>query len=391
MSARRLLLIAALATASCATAETITVRPGDSLWALAQRHGTTVEDLMAANDLVRPDLRPGDSLVLPGGDADAPEIWTVAPGDTLYEIALETGSSVDELMAWNGLSGANLHPGDELRLGPSTAGADAELAPLMVEVRPGDTLWRIAREHDTTPSEIAAANGIAETAVLQPGDTLQVPGQFVAAGADSDQGGYAAPTITVDPGDTLWEIARRYDTTVDALMAANGLSSEGLRAGQELRIVSSDGATTTPVAVRSDPRPSPAASAAMLWPLRGAITSRFGWRPLRIGGSNMHYGIDIDGNTGDPIVSATPGRVTFSGWMGGFGKLVIVEHDATEYYYAHASEVLVREGQQVAAGELIARVGTTGRVTGSHLHFEIRVDGSPVDPLPLLEAHASAP
>ncbi len=104
----------------------------------------------------------------------------------------------------------------------------------------------------------------------------------------------------------------------------------------------------------------------------------------------MHYGLDIDGHTGDPIVSATAGTVVFSGWSGGYGQVVIVESGSHEYYYAHCSELLVSVGDRVAAGDLIGRVGATGRVTGSHLHFEVRVDGNPVDPLPMLEARAGA-
>jgi murein DD-endopeptidase MepM/ murein hydrolase activator NlpD len=394
MPARRFVLAVALATASWAFAETITVRPGDTLWALAQRYDTRVEALMEANGLSRPDLRPGDSLVLPGSTAARPEAWTVRSGDTLYDIARTTGTTVEQLIAWNDLTGPLLRPGQELLLGAPAGSApadEAEATPLTVEVRPGDTLWRIAREHDVSPDAIASANGIAVDATLHPGDALVVPGRFVASGRPADQGGYAAPTITVDPGDTLWEIARRYDTTVAALMAVNGLDGATLRAGQELRIVGRDDGGAVSGAVGDDPRPAPAARDLMLWPLRGPITSPFGWRPLRIGGTNMHYGIDIDGHTGDPIVAATAGEVTFSGWMGGYGKLVIVERGATEYYYAHASELLVREGQRVDAGQVIARVGTTGRVTGSHLHFEIRENGSPVDPMPVLEARAGRP
>jgi murein DD-endopeptidase MepM/ murein hydrolase activator NlpD len=395
MPARRFVLSVALATASWAFAETVTVRPGDTLWALAQRYDTSVEALMEANDRSRPDLRPGETLVLPGGTAARPEVWTVRSGDTLYDIAAQTGTTVEQLTAWNDLAGTLLQPGQELLLGAPAGSASSapaeEATPLRVEVRPGDSLWRIAREHDLTPDDIASANGIAVDATLQPGDTLVVPGHFVASGASSDQGGYAAPTITVDPGDTLWEIAGRYDTTVAALMAANDLDGDSLRAGQELRIVARDDAGSVSAAVREQARPAPASSDLMLWPLRGAITSRFGWRPLRIGGSNMHYGVDIDGQTGDPVVAATPGVVTFSGWMGGYGKLVIVERGDTEYYYAHASELLVGEGQRVEAGQAIARVGTTGRVTGSHLHFEIRVDGSPIDPMPVLQARAGRP
>ena len=374
--------------ASCADAETLTIRPGDTLWAIAQRYDITVESLMAANDLSRPDLRPGETLALPGGDASTPEVWTVSPGDALFDIATATGTSVDELVAWNALTGVTIHPGQELRLGPSGA-AEAGPRPLTIEVRPGDSLWRIARSHDTTPAAIAAANDIAETAVLQPGERLVVPGAYAQADTLSDQGGFAAPTITVDPGDTLWEIARRYDTTVTALMAANALNDPSLRPGQELRIIGADGIGTSASPGATIPRPSETpAPTAMVWPLRGPITSTFGWRSLRIGGTNMHYGLDIDGDTGDPIVAAAGGVVTYAAWMGGFGKLVIVEQGDTEYYYAHASEILVREGQQVHSGELLARVGTTGRVTGSHLHFEIRVDGTPVDPTPVLETRA---
>ncbi|HLR45730.1 MAG TPA: M23 family metallopeptidase, partial [Deinococcales bacterium] len=111
---------------------------------------------------------------------------------------------------------------------------------------------------------------------------------------------------------------------------------------------------------------------------------------LRIGGTNMHYGLDINGDTGDPILSATAGVVTFSGWRGGYGNLVVVEADGVEYYYAHASELLVSVGTIVAPGTLLARIGATGNVTGAHLHFEVRVDGSPVDPLPILEARAGS-
>ena len=378
---------------------TWTVRPGDTLYDIAVASDTTTDALMAVNDLDAAVIHPGDVLILPkdaslasSSPSDGPEAatrssetWTVEPGDTLYDIARRTGTTVTDLLAWNALPGSTIRPGDVLALGP--AGSDARLEPLTVAVGPGDSLWRIARLHDSTPTAIASANGIAVDAILQPGDVLTIPGAYLQAGAQTDRGGFAAPTITVDPGDTLWEIARRYDTTVDALMNANDLTGSSLRAGQELRVVAPDG-RSAPVAVAARPQDAVAAQA-MVWPLDGPITSRFGWRALRIGGSNMHYGLDIDGHTGDPILSATHGTVTYADWMGGFGKLVIVERDGTEYYYAHASELLVRVGQQVAPGALIARVGTTGRVTGSHLHFEIRVDGEPLDPLPILEARAT--
>lgn len=394
--------------------ETWTVTPGDTLSDIALASRTSVDDLMAWNDLATPALHPGDVIALgppaapaadatptaatpdpePDAETDAADdrpVWVVTPGDTLSDVALASRTTVDDLMAWNGLTTTTLRPGDVIALTAPTTAPDGAAGtptrtPLMVEVQPGDTLWDLARTYDTTADAIAAANGLTPSAVLSVGTELAIPGANAETAPTGDVGGFAAPTITVDPGDTLWEIALRYDTTVDALMVANALTDPNLDVGQELRLVGRDGAPTTRLAT---PTPRPRADA-WTWPLDGPLTSPFGWRALTVGGTNMHYGIDIDGDTGDPIVAAAAGTVTHAGWMGGFGNLVIIERDATEWYYAHASELLVRVGDVVAAGDPIARVGATGRVTGSHLHFEIRENGTPIDPLPLLEARASA-
>ena len=109
------------------------------------------------------------------------------------------------------------------------------------------------------------------------------------------------------------------------------------------------------------------------WPSNGELTSGYGWRWGR-----MHRGIDIAAPTGTPIVSAAPGVVTFAGWNdGGYGNLVEIEHpNGSLTIYAHNSQILVREGQKVAQGELIAKMGSTGRSTGPHLHFEIHPTGN---------------
>ncbi len=382
-----------------AFANGIVVQPGDTLWSIARQHGTTIEELRTLNGFAGDLLPIGAVLDLPGGvqaddqQADvgssaapaAPAAWTVRPGDTLYDIALANDVTVEDLMVWNRITGSMIRPGQEIVLGPTSTGAD--VIPLSVDVKPGDSLWRFARTYGLTVEAIATANGISVEDILRPGDVLVMPG-IVAGSSTADQGGYAAPIITVDAGDSLWSIARRYGTTVEALKSANGLTSDLLRQGMSLRLVGADARSAPTSFVSRAPDTAAIATGTMVWPLSGPITSRFGWRSLSVSGSNMHYGLDIDGVTGDPIVSATDGTVAYTGWLGGFGQLVVVERGDTEYYYAHASEILVREGQTVAAGQLIARVGTTGRVTGSHLHFEVRVDGSPVDPLPLLEARA---
>lgn len=365
-----------------AFAQNIIVQQGDSLWSLARKHGTDVATLRELNGLQSDTLRVGQTLRLPGdGDAAPATTVTVRPGDTLFEIALAHGLTVEDLIAFNDLDGTTIHPGQELRL----AAGDAAPEPLVVTIGFGDSLWVLARRYDSTIDAIAAANGIDRSATLRVGERLTIPGRYAAN--DLDVGGPAPVEVVVERGDTLWSIAQRHGSDVSALMSANNLTSSRLHVGQRLRIVPGEEVRATRAA---EPTPLHAHhhDAPMVWPLSGLITSRYGYRQLRVSGSNFHTGLDIDGDTGDPIVAAVGGTVTFSGWRGGYGYLVVVTQDNVDYYYAHASELLVQEGDTVVAGQLIARVGNTGNSTGSHLHFEVRVDGQPVDPLPILESTA---
>jgi murein DD-endopeptidase MepM/ murein hydrolase activator NlpD len=127
-------------------------------------------------------------------------------------------------------------------------------------------------------------------------------------------------------------------------------------------------------------------SGQLSWPTAGPVVSGFGWRTHPIFGTRrFHAGIDIDGDCGQPISSAARGRVISAGWRGGYGKAAIVDHgDGLSTLYAHQSSIGVSVGEGVARGERIGSVGTTGWSTGCHLHFEVRVNGSPVDPMPYL-------
>jgi len=123
---------------------------------------------------------------------------------------------------------------------------------------------------------------------------------------------------------------------------------------------------------------------AMIWPTDAReITSPFGWRTHPIFGTQRyHSGLDIGADYGDSVVAADGGVVIFAGWMGGYGKAVIIDHGGSiSTLYGHNSQLLVSEGQRVRKGEIISRVGSTGDSTGPHLHFEVRQNGSPVNPL----------
>lgn len=119
-----------------------------------------------------------------------------------------------------------------------------------------------------------------------------------------------------------------------------------------------------------------------VWPLRGWVTSEFGLRrsPLS-GGRQLHEGIDIAGPYGTVVMATGDGVVTFAGHQGGLGNKVIIDHGyGLATVYGHNSQILVKEGDRVTRGTVIAKVGSTGRSTGPHCHYEILVNGVPVDP-----------
>ena len=112
-------------------------------------------------------------------------------------------------------------------------------------------------------------------------------------------------------------------------------------------------------------------------PVSGVLTSRYGYRWGR-----THTGIDIGVPTGTPVKAAASGTITFAGWKGALGNLVVVSHgNGVQTYYGHNSKITVSVGQKVSQGDVIAKAGSTGQSTGSHVHFEVRVNGSSYNPL----------
>jgi murein DD-endopeptidase MepM/ murein hydrolase activator NlpD len=151
----------------------------------------------------------------------------------------------------------------------------------------------------------------------------------------------------------------------EALHAASAELAAKIRAAESSAVTASVGAGAAPSA------------SGLIWPVNGPVTSPFGMRWGR-----MHEGIDIGVGYRTPIHAAAAGVVVWAGWLGGYGNLVVVDHgNGLATAYAHASAILVAVGQQVAQGETISLVGSTGNSSGPHLHFEVRVNGIAVDPL----------
>ena len=152
------------------------------------------------------------------------------------------------------------------------------------------------------------------------------------------------------------------------IRAASAAIEARLKAAAAARGSSSDGQPAAPAT---------ASSAGFIWPLSGPITSPFGQR-----WGTLHPGIDIGVPTGTPIHAAAAGTVIYCGVMSGYGNLVVIDHhNGLATAYGHQSRIAVSCGQTVAQGEVIGYTGCTGFCTGPHLHFEVRVNGSPVDPL----------
>jgi len=123
-----------------------------------------------------------------------------------------------------------------------------------------------------------------------------------------------------------------------------------------------------------------------IWPVSGAVTSGFGWRNSPWGdGNELHPGIDIAAGMGTPVVATADGEVVKSGWSGGYGNIVQINHgNGIETIYGHNSQIAVSVGQSVRKGQVISYAGSTGKSTGPHVHYEVRINGTAVDPIKFL-------
>ena len=163
------------------------------------------------------------------------------------------------------------------------------------------------------------------------------------------------------------EFGARTDAAVRRFQEWSGLAPDGL-AG--------------PVTTRALALPPPASPVTFMTPLFVPYTDGFGPR-----GNRMHTGIDYPAPAGTPVLAARGGDVTVAGWLDGYGYVVAIAHEhGASTLYAHLSALLVRDGQEVAVGQPIGRVGSTGDATGPHLHFELRVRGAAIDPIASLRS-----
>jgi len=216
---------------------------------------------------------------------------------------------------------------------------------------------------------MAQANGLSAPYVIYVGQTLVVPGS---GGVGAQEA--ASREYVVRRGDTLSGVARRFDAAMADIASANRLASPyTLSVGQALEIPGVQTAAAVP-----DAPPPPLTGEGFLWPVSGKVIGGFGVA----GNGQRRNGINIAARKGTPVVSAEDGIVVYaSDGIDGYGRMVLVRH-AEGYIttYAHNTSLLVDVGDVVRRGQVIARVGDTGDVSQSQLHFELRRGTKPINP-----------
>ncbi len=260
------------------------------------------------------------------------------------------------------------------------------------EVSKGDTFNGIAYANDMSVSDLKALNPGVNINRLMIGDVLNVKENVPSLSVRTlDHEVYSEPIAC--PVETR-ENSSMYKG--ETKIVSNGVEGEARVTAdvtyvngieKERNVISSETVrkpTPTIKAVGTKERPKTASTGQFSWPVRGRITSYFGNRHI-FGTTRFHSGLDISAPYGTPIKAADGGKVTFAGNKSTYGKLVIITHDnGVQTYYAHNSSLVVSAGQRVYKGQVIAKCGSTGRSTGNHCHFEVRIHGSAVNPLSYL-------
>ncbi|MFW5998277.1 MAG: peptidoglycan DD-metalloendopeptidase family protein [Halanaerobiaceae bacterium] len=237
-------------------------------------------------------------------------------------------------------------------------------------IKKGDTLWDLATRYNTTIDSIKERNNLKENSLI-PGNDIYIP--KTGSGGGRQEKIHSPITHNIEPGDTLISLAKKYGTSVETIKLANNLNSNNIIVGKSI-VIPRHGQTNSQSFELS--------KNSLIWPVMGKISSNYGWRTHPIKKSkDFHNGLDIAVSLGTNIRAAAAGEVVHSGWLGGFGKTVIIDHGKeVTTLYGHNSRLVVSAGDKVNVGEVIAKAGSTGTSTGSHLHFEVQVEEDPVNP-----------
>lgn len=222
-------------------------------------------------------------------------------------------------------------------------------------VKPGETLSEIARMYGVSMDTICGCNKLESYDLVHVGQVLKIPNKD-------------GLLVSVQRGQTLPVLAKKYNVTINKIIEENSIANpDFINIGQDIFI--------------PDAKPLDIFKG-FLWPVKTkSVTSGYGWRKDPFyGESQFHQGIDVRAHY-EWVRASKYGRVSYAGWLGGYGKVIVVTHPSGEKtLYGHLSKIVVREGQYVKQGQIIAKSGNTGNSTGPHLHFEIIRKGQHINP-----------
>ncbi|RNC28811.1 MAG: Murein DD-endopeptidase MepM [Candidatus Dichloromethanomonas elyunquensis] len=264
-------------------------------------------------------------------------------------------------------------------------------------VQQNDSLWLIARKNDMLVSEVLAGNqSLTKDSVLKLGQVVNIvktqPYLTVLAKGTKVVDEVIPFDVVTNTDSKLTSgksIIKQQGKDGEKVVTYNYIEKNGSIVDkqvvkeevvtQAVKQIIAKGPALAPVYVGTTSRGSGSISG-LIWPISGPITSYYGYRHGR-----FHSGIDIDGVTGQPYAAAAAGTVTLAGWDGSYGYCIVIDHgNGVATRYAHSSKLLVHVGNTVSKGQTIGLVGSTGNSTGSHLHFEVIINGGTVNPLSYL-------
>jgi murein DD-endopeptidase MepM/ murein hydrolase activator NlpD len=337
--------------------ETIEVKPGDTLYGLSKRHHVSLAELMSANQMTSPNLKPGQKLVLPSATGAHKSPAVAADTASAAPAVPMTRPSADVLAKYNGT----------------------------YTVQPGDSLYKIARANKVNFSELQNVNGITDPRKVKPGVVLKVPGN----GSQAVAAGEPAPAAVVPAAaPRMMQTTNTQPTVLNANRQVAALNDKATDAVADVKPQPTHAPYAAPkadkVAAAAAQSTSQATDSSKLrWPVSGRIIAGFGGRP----DGTHNDGINMSVPLGTDVHAAESGVVAYAGSeLKGYGNLVLLRHDnGWVTAYAHNDELLVKRGDKVKRGQVIGKAGKTGTVDQPQVHFELRQGSKPVDPTPFME------